>query len=159
AFRGGAPAGIAAELELSLFSVPDLWAGHLLWRAEHAQDLLSAWSHALPSTPDSVTCTISLLHVSPEGPFPGLVLDPHVVHLSYASTTGEDGLTPIRDALRRVADPVVDSTGPANADRLSQIHLDPPAGVPARGTGFWLAETAVDIADRVFAAARIGEPD
>src|SRR5699024_5334181 len=130
----------------------------LLWPAEHAQDLLSAWSDALPSTPDSVTSTISMLHVPPEGPFPERVLDSNVVHLSYASTAGEEGPPRIRDALRRVADPIVDSTGPANAERLSQIHLDPPAGVPARGTGFWLDETAVDIADRVFAAARIGEP-
>jgi FAD/FMN-containing dehydrogenase len=159
AFRGGAPTGIAAELEFALFPVSDLWAGYLLWPAAQMSDLLAAWSGVLSATPDSVTSTMSLLHLPPAGPFPEELLDTTAVHLSYASTSGETALAPMRDALRRVAEPVVDTTGPADADRLAQIHLDPPAGVPARGTGFWLTDAAVDIADPVFAAARIGEPD
>jgi FAD/FMN-containing dehydrogenase len=159
AFRGGAPTGIAAELEFALFPVSDLWAGYLLWPAAQVSDLLAAWSGVLSAIPDAVTSTMSLLHLPPAGPFPEELLDTTVVHLSYASTSGEAALAPMRDALRRVAEPVVDTTGPANVDRLARIHLDPPAGVPARGTGFWLTDAAVDIADHVFAAARIGEPD
>lgn len=159
AFRGGAPVGIAAELEFILFPVADLWAGYMLWPAAHATDLFKAWARILPSIPDTLTSTFSLLHLPPSGPFPEELLDTTVVHLSYASTTGEASLGPMRDALHGVAGPVADTTGPADADRLSRIHLDPPAAVPARGTGLWLSEDMPTVAEQVFTAAHIGEPD
>jgi hypothetical protein len=81
------------------------------------------------------------------------------VHLSYASTGGEQGLTPLRDAMRAVAEPAVDTTGPSDAATLSGIHLDPQVAVPHRGTGRWLGPLPAGAVAGIFAAARIGQPD
>jgi FAD/FMN-containing dehydrogenase len=159
AFRGGAPAGLATELEFDLFPVSDLWAGFLLWPAEHLTGLAVAWTNALAQAPDTLTSTLALLHLPPQGPLPDPLLNTTAVHLSYASTDGEQGLTALRSALRTVAEPSVDTTGPSDAARLSGIHLDPPAAVPARGMGRWLGPLPAGAVAGIFAAARIGQPD
>jgi FAD/FMN-containing dehydrogenase len=159
AFRGGAPVGLATELEFDLFPVTELWAGYLLWPAEHLAGLAAAWTDALPQAPDTLTSTLSLLQLPPEGPFPEPLLNTTVVHLSYASTGGEQGLTSLRAALRAVAEPAIDTTGPSDAATLSGIHLDPPVAVPARGLGRWLGPLTAGTVAQIFEAARIGRSD
>jgi len=158
AFRGGAPVGIATSIEIDLFRVPDLWTGYLLWPATAVDAVIDAWASAVESVSPSVTSSLSLRKLPPEGPFPDELLDTTVVHLSYASTDGGAYLDVMREAMRSAAEPVVDTTGPGDVQSLSAIHLDPPAAVPARGTGRWLADNAIDVVGAMFEAARIGEP-
>ncbi len=158
AFRGGAPVGIATELEFGLHPVAELWAGYLLWPGQHLPALAAAWAGALAEAPDALTSTLSLLGLPPEGPFPDELKGTAVVHLSYASVAGEAGLAGLRAALRAVAEPTVDTTGPADATILAQIHLDPPGGIPARGMGQWLTAAPADLIVALADAARIGQP-
>ena len=65
AFRGGAPVGIATELEFDLFPVSELWAGYLLWPAEHLTALAAAWTAALEQAPATLTSTLALLRLPP----------------------------------------------------------------------------------------------
>ena len=58
-----------------------------------------------------------------------------------------------------VADPAVDTTGPADAGTLAAIHLDPPAAVPARGDGMWLEAADAEQLVAIFGAAGIGADD
>ncbi len=157
AFRGGAPVGIATHLEFDLVAVPDLWAGYLLWPVAHRYDLTRAWSARLAAAPAGLTSTLAILRLPPKGPFPDDLLGTTVVHLSYASATGEDGLAAMRSAMRAVAEPAVDTTGPADAAALAAIHLDPPSAVPARGTGLWLNSADTDRMVEMFEAAGIGD--
>jgi len=80
------------------------------------------------------------------------------VHLSYASVAGEAGLAGLRAALRAVAEPAVDTTGPADAATLATIHLDPPGGIPARGTGRWLTGAPAELIVALTETARVGQP-
>jgi FAD/FMN-containing dehydrogenase len=159
AFRGGAPVGLATELEFDLFPVTDLWAGYLLWPAEHLTALAAAWTGALAQAPDTLTSTLALLKLPAQGPFPETLLNTTVVHLSYASTSGGPGLTAVRDAMRAVVEPAIDTTGPSDAATLSGIHLDPQAAASHRGTGRWLGPLPGGAVAGIFAAARIGQPD
>lgn len=159
AFRGGAPVGIATELEFDLFPVADLWAGYLLWPVAHLGALTRVWIDRTGSAPDALTSTLAVLRIPPQGPFPGDLLGTTVVHLSYASVDGEAGLAAMRDAMRAAAPPAVDTTGPADASVLAAVHLDPPVAVPARGTGRWLGPVDADQAGKIFDAARIGTDD
>ncbi|MET0451836.1 MAG: FAD-binding oxidoreductase [Mycobacterium sp.] len=158
AFRGGAPVGVATSLEIGLFEVPELWTGYLLWPAADLKEVAAAWATATAAVSDSVTSALSLLHVPPRGPFPDELLGTTVVHLSYASPDGGTPLDPMRDAVRGAATPVVDTTAPGDVASLSAIHLDPPAAVPARGTGRWLGSGATDVLVDVFEAAHVGQP-
>jgi hypothetical protein len=150
---------VATELTFDLHPVPELWAGYLLWPGQHLPALAAAWAGALAEAPDALTSTLGLLALPPEGPFPDALKGTTVVHLSYASVAGEAGLAGLRSALRAVAEPTVDTTGPADAARLAQIHLDPPGGIPARGMGEWLTGAPADLIVAVAEAARIGRPD
>src|SRR6202046_3986099 len=158
AFRGGAPVGLATELEFDLFPVSELWAGYLLWPADYLTALAAAWTGALEHAPGTLTSTLSLLGIPPQGPFPDALLNTTVVHLSYASTAGEQGLASLREAMRAVAEPAIDTTGPSDAAALSGIHLDPPVAVPARGLGRWLGPIVADVVVASFPAARVGQP-
>ncbi len=80
------------------------------------------------------------------------------MHLSYASPDGGEHLGPMHDAVCAAAPPVVDTTAAGDIVSLAQIHLDPPAAVPARGTGRWLGAAGADLATSMFDAARIGQP-
>jgi FAD/FMN-containing dehydrogenase len=157
AFRGGAPVGIATAIEVALFAVPDLWTGYLLWHADALPAIAAAWTSVLGAVTTSVTSSLSLLKLPPEGPFPDELLGTPVVHLSYASPDGGAHLEVMRDALRAAATPVVDTTGPGDLQSLSAIHLDPPAAVPARGTGRWLGPGAPELGTAMFDAARVGQ--
>src|SRR6201994_240968 len=158
AFRGGAPVGVATELEFDLHPVPDLWAGYLLWPGQHLPALAAAWARELAEAPDALTSDLSLLALPPQGPFPDALKGTAVVHLSYASIDGEAGLAGLRSALRAVAEPAVDTTGPADAATLARIHLDPPGGIPARGMGQWLTAAPADLIVTLTEAARGGQP-
>ncbi|MGZ8177563.1 FAD-binding oxidoreductase [Williamsia sp. SKLECPSW1] len=158
AFRGGAPVGIATSVEVGLVAVPELWTGYLLWPAEALPAVAAAWAAATATADPSVTSSLSLLHLPPEGPFPDDLLGTTVVHLSYASPDGGTHLERMRAAVRGAAAPVVDTTAAGDTGTLAQIHLDPPAAVPARGTGRWLGAGAADLVTSMFSAARIGQP-
>jgi hypothetical protein len=158
AFRGGAPVGIATSIEIDLFRVPELWTGYLLWPANAAGAVVEAWASAVEAVSPSVTSSISLRMMPPDGPFPGELRGRPAVHLSYTSTDGGDQLDAMRSAVRYAVEPTVDTTGRGDLQSLSAIHLDPPTAVPARGMGRWLSEDALAVVGDLFEAARIGEP-
>src|SRR5690625_3561085 len=89
------------------------------------------------------------------GSLPELLGAP-VVHLSYAATGDQSPLLELRDRLLAVAPPAADSTGPAGAERLGQIHLDPPDPVSARGGAGWLTGAARHQAAELLLSARVG---
>ncbi len=131
AFRGGGGTGIAVSLEFGLVPVADLWAGYLLWPARELAAVAAAWSRALPAVGPALTSDLSLLHAPPGPPFPPDLQGQPVVHLSLASSAGPADAAALFGELEKVAAPTVNSWGPANAERLAGIHLDP----PARGAG------------------------
>jgi len=158
AFRGGAPVGIATSIEIELFAVPELWTGYLLWPADAMPAVTAAWAAATARVSPSVTSSLSLLHLPPKGPFPEELLGTTVVHLSYVSPDGGAQLEPMHDAVCAAAAPLIDTTAAGDIASLAQIHLDPPAAVPARGTGRWLGRAAADLSAAILSAARIGQP-
>lgn len=157
AFRGGAAVGLATDLEIDLHPRGDLWAGYLLWPGRELPRLAQAWTEAVTSAPDTLTSTLSLLHVPPSGSFPEALRGQAAVHLSYATTGGQQDLSAMREAVRAAAPPAIDTTGSADAATLAAIHLDPPSSVPARGDGWWLDAHAASLIVSMFGAARIGQ--
>ena len=159
AFRGGGGAGIAVSLEFGLVPVADLWAGYLLWPARELAAVTAAWSTARPAVGPALTSDLSLLHAPPGPPFPPELRGQPVVHLSLASSAGPADAAALFGELEEVAAPTVNTWGPANAERLAGIHLDPPSGVPAVGGGRWLYDGTPGVAGDILAGrARAGHP-
>ncbi len=139
AFRGGGGVGVATRLEFELVAPPAVWAGYQLWHIDALEPVVTAWAAAMDVVGDELSTSISVLHTSPDGPFPPEMRGVPIVHLAFASSAGEATAAPLLNALRAVPRPVVDDGwAPADAARLSSIHLDPPQPVPALGIGRWL---------------------
>ena len=153
AFRGAGGVGIAHTLELDLVPVADLHAGALLWSADALAELLAAWSGVIASLDASVSSSISVLHVPPAPPFPEGLRGRPAVHLAIAAPDGPEGALPLIDAMRAVAEPLMDTWGPTDAAGLARIHLDPPTVTPAVGDARWLDGTTPQIAAELLAVA------
>ena len=75
------------------------------------------------SAPNTLTSTLSTAARTASRPFPEELLGQATVHLSNATTGGEQDLTAMREAARAAAPPVIDATGPA---RRHDPGHDPP---------------------------------
>jgi FAD/FMN-containing dehydrogenase len=153
AFRGAGGVGIAHTLELELAPVEDLYAGALLWHGSALPELVAAWANGLASVGPSVSMSIAVMHVPPLPPFPAELHGSVAVHLAIADPDGPAGATPLLEAMRAVAAPVVDGWGPTDAAGLARIHLDPPVASPAVGDARWLDASTPDLAGRILIAA------
>jgi FAD/FMN-containing dehydrogenase len=153
AFRGAGGVGIAHTLEFDLKPAPDLHAGALLWAAEALPELIAVWSSILPTLGQSVSSSISVLHVPPAPMFPESLRGRTAVHLAIADPDGPDAALPLIEALSAVAEPVMNTWGPTDAAGLARIHLDPPVATPAIGDARWLDHTTPQIAARVLSEA------
>jgi hypothetical protein len=139
AFRGGGGVGVATRLEFELVAPTAVWAGYQLWPIDALEPVVTAWAAAMAVIGDELNTSISVLHTPADSPFPPELRGVPIVHLAFASSAGESAAAPLLDALRAVPRPVVDDGwAPADAARLSSIHLDPPRPVPALGIGRWL---------------------
>ena len=154
AFRGGGGVGIATMLTVELVAPQALWAGYQLWDITALKPVADAWANAMGEVGDALSTSISVLHTPPGSPFPLSLRGVPIVHLAFASPTGPDAAAPLLHALRGAPPPALDSTwAPADAARLTQIHLDPPDPLPALGIGRWLGPTTPQLAADVLATA------
>ena len=153
AYRGGGGVGIATAMELRLFPAQDLYAGYALWAAEHASTVIPAWGQTLSRFDPALTSAIGLLHAPDAPSVPESLRGRPVVHLSAATVGGEPAMQTLREMLSTLTPPAIDTIGPCDAARLSTIHLDPPAPVPALGEGRWLTASAGALALDVLTAA------
>jgi hypothetical protein len=153
AFRGAGGVGVAARLEFELTTISDLWAGYLLWPVEQLEAVASAWAGALPRVGPALATSISVLHAPPAPPFPEALRGTPVVHLALASPQGPEHASALREALSSAPPAADDTWGPADAQRLSGIHLDPPVAVPAVGEGRWLGPRTPALAAGILGVA------
>lgn len=156
AFRGAGGVGIAHTLEIDLVPVPDLHAGLLLWHGSALTELISAWKSGLPQLGSSVSTSIAVMHVPPVAPFPEELHGRVAVHLAVADPDGPDGAAALLDAMRAIANPVVDDWGPKDSAGLARIHLDPPGASPGVGDARWLDDSTPEAAETIMTAAATG---
>ena len=156
AYRGGGGVGIAAAMEMRLFPAQDLYAGYVLWAAEHASTVIPAWGKALSRLDPALSSAVGLLHAPDAPTVPESLRGKAVVHLSAATVGGESAMETLREILSALPAPAIDTLGPCDAARLATIHLDPPAAVPAVGEGRWLTAEAGTLALDILTAAGTG---
>jgi len=153
AFRGGGGGGIATRLDFDLVTVPELWAGYLLWSVDALEEVVGAWASAMTRVGDTVSSSIAVLHAPPAPPIPEPLRGRPVVHLAVAASAGAAGAEPLLELVRAAAAPVVDTWGPADAAKLASIHLDPPVAVPAIGDARWLGKGTPAVATQILSVA------
>jgi FAD binding domain len=153
AYRGGGGVGIAVSMELALHPVEDLWGGYALWPLGAADRVIAAWSELQATGPRQLSTVISTLR-SPV--FPGPLRNRTALYLGAASPDGQSASAAIRRVLTQLPPAVISTFGDCDAERLAQIHLDPPVAVPAIGEGRWLGVGAWARATEIVTAALTG---
>ena len=157
AFRGAGGVGLALELTFDVFPVDKPFAGYQLWPADQLSAVITAWQNAIRTDDTAVATSLAVLHTQDAPPIPEPLRNSVVVHLAAAAPFGSESAASFRTAMAEAPRPVVDTWGPANADVLAAIHLDPPPGIPALGTGRWLDGTTLSAAHDILGAAVASE--
>lgn len=153
ACRGGGGVGVAVTLEFDLVPVEDLWAGYLLWPIDALDAVTSAWAESVDAVGPGLVTSLAIL-LAPASPLiPEELQGSKIVVLSLASSTGSADAATLLDALEVVPRPVTDTWGPSDAERLGQIHLDPPTPVPGIGISRWLDDALPSVVLDVLHAA------
>jgi FAD/FMN-containing dehydrogenase len=153
AFRGAGGIGLALELTFDIFPVDNPSAGYALWPADQLSEVVTAWQNAVRAEDTTVATSLSVLHSQDAPPIPESLRNSAIVHLAAAAPMGADSAASFRRIMAEAPRPVVDTWGPANAEMMAAIHLDPPPGIPAVGTGRWLDQKALSAAHDILAAA------
>jgi FAD/FMN-containing dehydrogenase len=153
AFRGGGGVGIAVSMELALHRVEDLWGGYALWPLGAADRVIAAWSELQTTGPPQLSTVISTLR-SPMSPEP--LCNRTALYLGAASPDGQSASAAMRRILAGLPPAVISTFGDCDAERLAQIHFDPPIPVPAIGEGRWLGAGAQARASEIVTAALTG---
>ncbi len=143
---GGGSFGVVTGLEFTLFPVPVVYAGQLLWPLDRAAEVFRAWRDWARGLDRTTSTCVRLLRLPdiPDVPAPlrnGKFVVVEIAHLGSASS-GTEVAAPMR-SLGPGMD-LVTETGP---EALVTLHMDPPHPVPGAGTGAFvddLPDTAID---------------
>ena len=153
AIRGGGGAfAVVTALEITLFPVTEVYAGTLFFPIDGAREVLSAWLELTDQAPEELMTAGRIMR------FPDLPMVPEpvrgkefaLVEIAYLGDEA-DGIELTRP-LRELG-PVLDTTAMIPAQRLSELHMDPPAPVPGIGDGRMLDALSLEAVDAIVESA------
>ncbi len=127
---GGGDFGVVTALELELFPIAQVYAGSLMWPAEHATEILPAYLEWLPTIPDEVTTGIRFLNLPPIPEVPEPLRGVPVIDVTGAFIGDAAEGAALLDPLRSLAKPLIDGWAEIPASGLSRINGDPEQPTP-----------------------------
>lgn len=127
---GGGNFGVVTALEMSLIPLETIYAGSLMWPAEHAPELLRAYRDWARSLPAEMTTGFRFLNLPPIPEVPEQLRGAHVVDVTGAFEGDPAAGARLVDELRSVAMPLVDSFASIPAAGLCRIFGDPEQPTP-----------------------------
>ncbi len=123
--------GVVTAMEIALFPVTQLYAGSLLYSAEHIRGVLEAYRELTALAPDELSSGIAVLNLPPLPGLPPFLAGTPVVavRLSYVGRA-DDGMRLI-EPLRHVATPLMDTVAEIPFTQFGSITADPTDPAPA----------------------------
>ncbi|MDW5595274.1 FAD-binding oxidoreductase [Conexibacter stalactiti] len=128
---GGGNFGVVTHIELQLFPIAEVFAGMTVWPASAARELLTAWAAWATDAPDEVTTSFRLLRLPDLPDVPEPLRDVPVVVVDGAVLAEPARAAELLAGFRAVGEPLLDTWATIPPKRLIEIHMDPPAPVPA----------------------------
>ncbi|HEY8473397.1 MAG TPA: FAD-binding protein [Natronosporangium sp.] len=152
---GGGSFGAVTELRFTLYPVPALSAGWLVWPMSEAARVLTGWREWLAGVPDTVTSIARLVRFPDLPELPDTLRGRQLVLVEAAilgdQATSDRLLRGIR-ALR----PELDTFAATAPVALSRLHMDPEQPVPVAGDHALLGDLPPAAVDALLAAAGPG---
>jgi hypothetical protein len=144
---GGGNFGVVIALELTLFPVPEVYAGSLILPAENGREIFQHYREWTETTPPELTSIARFLHPPPLEEIPEPLRDRLLVTLGACYIGGEGEGEELIAPLRELGKPIMDTFATIPAAQLTSIHMDPEQPVPGVGHSVLmreLTEQAVD---------------
>ena len=153
---GGGDFGVVTSLELELFPLEQVYAGSLMWPAEHGAEILHAYLEWLRTIPDELTTGIRFLNLPPIPEVPEPLRGVPVIDVTgaYVGDAGEGAA--LLEPLRSLATPLIDGWAEIPASGLSRIYGDPEQPTPGLTHHTVLGELNAEAADTVLG---VGGPE
>ncbi len=154
---GGGSFGVVTALELRLFPLTHVYAGALFFPVERASEVLQAWRVWLQGdVPPELTTIGRIMQFPPLPDIPESLRGNSYVLVEAIYLGEEDEGAELLRPLRELG-PALDTVTTIPIAELSELHMDPPHPVPARGDGFTLAELTEETVE-AFVELAVGSP-
>ena len=153
---GGGDFGVVTALELELFPLERVYAGSLMWPAEHGAEILHAYVDWVRTVPVELTTGIRFLTLPPIPEVPEPLRGVPVIDVTGAYVGDAAEGSALLEPLRSLATPMIDGWGEMPPAGLSRIYGDPEEPVPGLTHHTVLGELDDAAADRLI---EVGGPD
>jgi hypothetical protein len=137
---------VVTALEMTLYSVPELYGGALFFPIERSSEVLRAWRRWADTVPDELTSLGRLLRLPQVDDVPEPMRGREFVVIEGAylgdALSGAALIRPLRGLGSEL-----DTFAAIQAPALQQLHMDPESPVPGTGDGAFLAalpDNAID---------------
>lgn len=156
AVRGGAGnAGIVTALEFRALPVAEVYGGALLFPIGRAAEVFAAYQQWTQGLDERATTCVRLLRLPPLPDLPAMLRGQAFAVVDGAIDAPAGQAERLLAPLRALG-PAIDMFAPMPAAALGQIHMDPPAPVPARGDGLILDDLPAEAIDALLSVAGPG---
>ncbi len=129
---GGGNFGVVVAIELDLLPISDVFAGMLLWDLSQAEDVARTWIEWTRDLPRSATTSLRFMRFPPVPELPPFLSGRELVVIDGAVLDSDEAAAELLAPLRRLR-PEIDTFARIPAERLLDVHMDPPGPVPAVG--------------------------
>ncbi|MCW4457020.1 FAD-binding oxidoreductase [Microbacterium sp. MPKO10] len=134
ALRGGKSGfGIVTEVTIELAEIPSLYAGSMMYSADHVNDMLRAWSQWTRDVPENVTSSAAIMRFPDVEQVPAAMRGATVLSIRVAAPVTESEGEAIVAPLREAAPTMVDEIGMMALTDTGKIHNDPEDPTPMHG--------------------------
>lgn len=156
AVRGGAGnTGIVCALEFRVVPVAQVYGGALLFPIERAAEVFAAYEQWTRGLDERATTCVRLLRLPPLPELPDMLRGQSFTAVDGAIDASAGAAGRLLAPLRALG-PAIDTFAPMPAAALAQIHMDPPAPVPACGDGLILEDLPAEAIDALLGVAGPG---
>ncbi len=141
---GGGSFGVVTALELELKPVPEVYAGSLMWPAQHASEILHAYREWAATVPVELTSGVRFLTPPPIPEVPEILRGRPMIDVTgaFLGTTAE--AEELLEPLRSVVEPMIDTFAQIPAPGLCRIYGDPEQPTPGMTHQTMLRELTED---------------
>jgi hypothetical protein len=153
---GGGDFGVVTALELELFPIAQVYAGSLMWPAQHGREILPAYLDWLRTVPDELTTGIRFLYLPPIPEVPEPLRGVPVIDVTGAFIGDAREGAALLDPLRSLAQPLIDGWAEIPASGLSRINGDPEQPTPGLTHHTVVGDLTAEAAEAII---EVGGPD
>ena len=149
---GGGSFGVVTAIEIELFETPEFYAGAMFWPADRAGEVLHAWRAWVDTMPDEMTSVARVLHFPPLPHIPEPLRGGSFAIVEAVFTGSEPDGQGLVAPLRALG-PCMDTFAAVGPRALEDLHMDPPAPIPAAGDGIFVEALPAAAIDAVVGTA------